>query len=478
MVLDQQFDLVVVGAGGAGLPAAVEAIENGLTKILIMEKRAQAGGNAAMAWGIFAAESPLQKEEMVEARRETLFKAIMDWSHWKTDPAILRAYIWKSGETIRWLEEKGLKFDLLRYFPGQEPAVWHVPEGHGARMMEVLSLYYQQAGGQLSLNTRCTQIVLDAGGGVKAITAEKDGQIFTVQTRNVIIASGGFGGNRAMLEKYCDGYDSQMHCLGLPHQGDGVAMGMEAGAATASLGSLLLEWPHVKGDSGSILVTVAREPYCIYINKKGQRFIDEVKGLHSFECANGVMRQPQKAGYIIADEGLIKRLEERGAVLGRGNDRAGRRRKIPGLKDQIKAIAAKNPENILITDSWEEIAAWSGASAPVLIKTLEDYNQDCERGCDQQFFKDPRYLAPLVKAPFYAIKGELVFLNTLGGLKINARMEVLDKTEKPIKGLYAAGADTGSWEPDTYFDRFSGTALGFAVNSGRIAGLAAAGALK
>jgi fumarate reductase flavoprotein subunit len=130
---DKKADIIVISGGGGGLPAAVAAAESGL-KVILLEKRGGIGGNAAMAWGIFASESPVQKQEMVNSRNDLLFKQFMDWARWKIDPQIIRSFIWKSGETIRWLEEKGLAFQLIRYSPGQEPAVWHIPKGRGGRL--------------------------------------------------------------------------------------------------------------------------------------------------------------------------------------------------------------------------------------------------------------------------------------------------------------------------------------------------------
>jgi fumarate reductase flavoprotein subunit len=467
--LQTEVELVIVGGGGAGLPAAVQALENGVSSLVILEKRSRLGGNAEMAWGLFAAQSPVQKEGLVDARKEVLFKSIMDWAHWKISPEIFRAFIWKSGDTIKWLEDMGLKFNLVRYFPGQEPPVWHIPDGHGARLVEVLAKRCDDLGGQVLLNTRCKQILSDEKGILNGVLAEKDGKEFIIKTKSVIIATGGYAGNRELLQKYCEYYDDHVHCFGLPHTGDGLRMAADLGASTASLGLLLLEWPHVYGDGSASLESIAREPYTVYVNKTGKRFIDEIKGFHAFECANAVLRQPDKIGYILADEEMINRAENSGVRLGRGRNRAERRRKMPGLKEQVHTIAALNSGNICISDSWDEIALFVGADPSVLKATIDEYNTGCDRGRDDAFFKDPFYLRPLCQAPYYAIKGELVFLNTMGGLKINEFMEVIDTKGSAIKGLYAAGADTGDWEPDTYCDNLSGTAFGFAVNSGRIA---------
>jgi fumarate reductase flavoprotein subunit len=466
--LDAQ--LVVIGGGGAGLPAAIAAVENGASSVIVLEKRSVSGGNAARAWGLFAAESWVQKQAMVDARKEQLFKTIMDWSHWQIDPEIFRAFIWKSADTIRWLEEKGIKFNLPRYFPNQEPPVWHVPEGRGARLMEVLAAICLERGVQLWLNTRCKKILKTAEGNINGVLAEKEGKDITITTRGVVIASGGYAGNPELLRKYCPYFDDHIRCFGIPHDGDGLIMADEIGADTASLGHLLLEWPHVHNDPSSILASAAREPYTVYVNKRGKRFTDETNGLHAFESANAILQQPEKTGFILFDDAIRRSMEETGVVLGRGNDREERRRGIPGLEKQLISAAENNPARVKASTSWPDIADWIGADPKVLKGALDRYNSFCDQGYDAEFAKDRRYLLALRTPPYYAIKGELIFLNTLGGLKINEKMEVINRKGDPIPGLYSAGADTGGWEPQTYCDRLSGTALGFSINSGRIAG--------
>jgi len=470
--------LVVIGGGGAGLPAAVAAAENGVSSVLVLEKRPVTGGNAAFAWGIFAADSPVQKQALVDARKEDLFKTIMGWARWKIDPAVYRAFIWKSGDTIRWLEEKGIKFNLMRYFPNQEPPVWHVPEGRGAQLVEVLARNCRDLGIKLMLNSGGKKILCDIKGNICGVEAEKDGKDIIIKTSSVIIATGGYAGNKEMLRKYCDYYDDSIHCLGIPHNGDGLRMAVEMSAATESLGLLLLEWPHVHGDTSAVLETIGREPSTVYVNKIGKRFIDETEGLHAFESANAILRQPEKVGYILIDDEMRRNMEEKGVILGRGRERAERRRGMPGLAQQLRAAASNNKESIIVSDSWAEIAAWIGAEPGVLKATIDEYNSCCDRGYDEAFCKDRKYLQPLRSAPYYAIKGGLIFLHTLGGPRVNELMEVLDRKGCHIPGLYAAGADTGGWEPDTYCDRFSGAAFGFAVNSGRIAGENAAAFIK
>ena len=126
--------------------------------------------------------------------------------------------------------------------------------------------------------------------------------------------------------------------------------------------------------------------------------------------------------------------------------------------------------NVRISNSWEDIARWMGAAPEVLKSTIDEYNSFCDRGHDAMFVKEPQYLLPLRTPPYYAVKCGGGFLMTMGGIKINHHMEVLNLEDDPIPGLYAVGNDAGGWQWDTYSQDLAGFALGFAVNSGRIVG--------
>ena len=128
----------------------------------------------------------------------------------------------------------------------------------------------------------------------------------------------------------------------------------------------------------------------------------------------------------------------------------------------------------LISDNLQEIARWMGADPEILTATVREYNEFCDNGRDPVFAKEHSYLHALRNPPYYALRCNVVFLTTLGGVKINERMEALDGNCNPIPGLYAAGNDTGGWECGTYNVLLPGSTFGFAVNSGRIAGECAA----
>jgi fumarate reductase flavoprotein subunit len=147
--------------------------------------------------------------------------------------------------------------------------------------------------------------------------------------------------------------------------------------------------------------------------------------------------------------------------------------KMTELDDYLKKESDKG--KVKISRSWKEIADWMGADPKVLRKNINEYNSSCDQGYDELFFKKRSCLKPLRKPPFYALKCGQAFHCTIGGIKINQLMEVLDRKDIPIKGLYAAGNDTGGWIAGTYNYGLTGTALAFSINSSRIAGENAAG---
>jgi fumarate reductase flavoprotein subunit len=394
----------------------------------------------------------------------------------------MRAFIDKSGNTIQWLEEKGLEFDCFPFYPNQLPPTWHVPNGQGARLIKVLAGECKKLGVQLLTRTSAKKILTSAKGEVTGVLAVTKGEEFTITTNSVIIATGGYGGNKELLKKYCPDYRDNMEGAGIPHSGDGLIMATEIGAATEGLGILHMVGPYVStskplkfGVKPNIislpLMAVAQEPYTIWVNKRGVRFADENTGYNLFEIANAVIRQPDSVCFTLLDHEIVQTMTEQGLIIGRYTVEQ-RRTKLPGLKRELKAQADKG--RLKISDSWDKIAEWIGTDDIVLKTTIEEYNVACDQGYDPIFAKERVFLVPLHTPPYYAIRCRADFHNTFGGIKVNEHMEVLDKQENPIPGLYAAGVDTGGWVTETYCVALTGSAFGFAVNSGRIAGERAA----
>jgi NADPH-dependent glutamate synthase beta subunit-like oxidoreductase len=342
-------DLVVIGGGGAGLAAAVTAAEKGAS-VIVLEKRNCTGGNTALASGLFAAESPVQKRAMVDASRDELFKAMIDWAHWKINPRIIRAYIDLSGDTIRWLEEQGCIFDLMAFFPNQTPVVIHKPRRR-AMVTDALLKSCDNLGIRIFVRTEAEKIVAGTNGEVTGVVALNRNKEFTIATNRVVISTGGYGGNKELIKKYSSNYHDTMYCIGLPNMGDGLRMGVEAGAATEGLGMLQIEGPcaprwlrlMIDADGsekvGIYLTQVAIEPYAIWINKNGSRFIDETLGHSPFVVSNGVARQPDGTCYALLDSAMIQGMSDKGIFLARGPAGQLLGSRLPGLERELRLQA-------------------------------------------------------------------------------------------------------------------------------------------
>ena len=473
-------ELVIIGGGGTGLAAAVTAKENGAGRVILLEKRGVTGGNTAMSMGPFGVDSPVQKRAALEFRRDEVFRIAMDWAHWKTNPRIVRTFIDKSGDTIRWLEDKGIEFRCMPLYPNQSPVVWHMAKGYGAEIVRVLTKECQKLGVEILTRTPAKKIIIGPNGEVSGVLAEREGREFAIATDSVIIGTGGYSGNKELLKKYCPDYHDNMKCDGVLHTGDGLLMAMEIGAATEGLGLLLLSGPQIPqavsmkiGSYASAdgvpepLMAIALEPNTVWVNKRGQRFINEGVSYHHFESSNAVNRQPGNLCYTLLDSLLVQTMSEKGLIIGLGRHTMDERNKMPGLAKELQVLADKGW--VKIADSWDGIADWIGADPKVLKATIDEYNTACDRGYDPVFAKERVLLVLLRTPPYYAIRSNSDFLDTIGGIKINECMEVLDKQDNPLPGLYAGGVTTGGWQADTYCDILSGAASGFALNSGRIA---------
>lgn len=460
-------DIVIIGCGGAGLPAALTAHERG-RNVVVLEKRSVVGGNALLAEGFFAAESPAQKRLLIEAKKDVLFKMALDYAHYKINPKILRVFINRSGDTVRWIEEKGIKFNQIApFYPNQVPLVWHIVEGHGATLVKIFENECKEKAIPLLRKKRAKRILIDDEGRVRGVKVEAEEGEFDIEAKGVIIATGGFAANRELIKKYCPNKVENFEDSGvLGMEGDGLIMAMELGADTDGLGNLMMVGPAPFPKNWTI-EGVAGEPYCIWINKKGERFIDECVTFNVFEAINAILRQKEAICYALLDYKIKNAIIEQGLIRGCGEMFVPRGKKLNELDEEFKKQVDKG--GAFVSESLEEISQWIGVPPIVLKKTVDEYNECCDRGYDEIFIKDRQYLQALRNPPFYAIKFSGAYLVTTGGIKINEKMEVLDKEGDPIPGLYAVGSDTGGWESDTYCAVLPGSAFSFAMNSGRIA---------
>lgn len=485
-------EIVIIGGGGAGLAAALAASEKGCKNIVVLEKAGSAAGSTVMAHDIFGAESPVQKRQGVDAPKDDLFKVAMEWAHWtRINPRLVRAFIDKSGDTIGWLEKKGLSFELIQFYPNQVPLVRHSVIGHGTALMKCLRNNCLEAGVKIFTRSPAKKILRDSQGKVTGVVAEsKEGEL-RVTAKSVIVASGGYGNNKEMLRKYCPCYHENMTYDGpAGNTGDGIIMATEIGAATDGLGAMNLHGPFLAPESPADTLAIdtkgfdgrqlrislwllAWEPETIWMNKNGRRFVDEGYNLSFFSYGNAVALQPDGVCYTLLDSKTLRTMEEQGFIRPGAANRAvwlpvTASTPMPGLEREVKKQADRGV--LKISNSWDEIAKWMGAKPATLKATIEEYNTACDQHHDGLFAKDPRYLLPLRVPPYYTIKGHVAICDAYGGIKVNENMEALDIQDNPIPGLYAAGSTAGCVESEKYCERLTGHLVGWAINSGRIAG--------
>ncbi len=462
-------DIVIIGGGGAGLAAAVQAAENG-KKVAILEKRHAVGGNTAMAHGFFAADSPVQKRMMADAPKDVLFKLAMDYHHWTINPRLVRTYMNKSADTVSWLEAKGLKIVTVAVLnPNYTYRTFHMGEGPtGIIVVKLLAKNAADLGVTVYTKAAAKKILLDTGGKVKGVLATTENGDVSIEAKSVIITTGGYGGNKDLLQKYCPGYSyDDVNYLGLKDlTGDGLLMAIEAGAATEGMGMPHYWGGHYLGANSVNLVN--QRPEMIWVNKNGERFYDESLLFDMGLRGNILERQPGNVSFTIFDEKIKQSLTAEGLI----GSQVALRWSPPDITwesvlSQLPGEVGKG--YVKIADSLDEIAGWMGAPPEVFKATISEYNVDCDKGYDSVFVKDRRYLQPLRNPPYYAVMFRQTLLDTMGGIKTNHRMEILDQDTRPIPGLYAAGVCVGGYQSASYCYMLAGTMFGFSLNSGRIA---------
>ena len=473
-----EVDVVIIAAGAAGLAAAIAAAEKG-AKVIVFEKASTTGGTGSMGMGPLGVESRLQRLKQMGPSKDEAFKIFMDYTHWQVDARLVRAYIDKAATTIEWLEKMGVEFlEPSAYFPGGWPT-WHIAkpggEGCAGNMFRIMTERAKEMGVKILLQTPVKKI-LKQGDKIIGVVAEDDrsGEPIQANAKAVIIATGGFGDNLEWIKKYT-GYEwgRDLHSFRIPGlAGDGIRMAWEVGAAPTEMSMELIYI--MPGELDPELAETFRQPHLL-VNLLGERFMNEGIISNSSFTGNAISRQKNRSAFLIFDENIKNHMETIGFdsyhVVFPFT-------KVRDLEVLIKVAFDKGYKDVFIADSLEELAGKTGIDLGGLKRTVEEYNGFCDKGFDPIFNKRYHLLRPIKTPKFYA--GRLVpgAYGSLGGIKINYKTEVLNKDWKKIPGLYAAGTDACSIYGDTYVFILPGNTMGFALNSGRIAGENAAGYAK
>ena len=485
-------DIAIVGAGGAGMTAAITAAAEGKS-VVILESQPMVGGNSVRATGGMNAGKTVYQDENEFAEGagvEKTLKAAAEkyadnetitalaatvaeqWAAYQAnptgyfdsvelmeldtmiggkgvnDPALVETLCSNSADAIDWLGEQGITLHSVSSFGGASVKRIHRPvnaEGKtvsvGSYMIPLLQENCEKAGVKMMLDTTATEILTDANGaavGVKATGAS--GETVTVNAKAVILASGGFGANLDMVVKYKPELKGFMTTNAPGIQGQGIEMAEAIGAATVDMDQIQIH-PTVEANTAALITEGLRGDGAILINEEGQRFIDEVGTRDVVSAAE--IAQTGSYSWLVVDQAMA---------------------------DASSVIQGYIKKGYTVTGTtYEELGKAMGVDAAAFAETMEKWNGYVEAKNDPDFGRTS-FANPLNTAPYYAVKVTAGVHHTMGGLKINANTEVLNEKGEVIPGLFAAGEVTGGVHGA---NRLGGNAVADFTVFGRIAGAAA-----
>lgn len=461
-----QADLVVVGGGAAGMPAALEALEQGVKRVILMDKRPFPGGNARMAGGfVFACDAYTHEKAGVEFHAEDVYKHTMNFHHYDgINPRVLWAFLSRSADNLNWLRSKGIEYE---YNPMMGNGIVGAgAPGSYAKVLDRLKSEFLEKGGVLLTNAPAKELLLDQSGKICGVLGEsKESGAIHIEAPYVFLATGGFLGDEGLMQKYFSDQYAPQACVtdALKLTGDGIHMAQRAGALLAPKATLAKEsgfsFAHHNAPH-----RISMYEGALWVNQDGVRFCDESTAAEHIN-ANLLVMQPGMYGYSIMDEWMMQDL------IQHPSPRINNEFLQPGdpkVKQQLLQLAKQLPDQCFIADSLDEIAGWLGVKPAVLQQTVDTYNAACAAGHDGEFFKPAAQLKPLKTPPYYVCRFSPLMIETIGPVVVNHHFQVLRASDrKPLPGLYAGGAITSGWQGHDY--ELWGANLGYGLSSGRIA---------
>lgn len=481
-------DVIVVAAGLGGLAAAVSAAENG-ARVIAFEKGNTTGGAANMGMGPLGIESRFQKKHMISITPGEAYRKHMNFVHWRADPRLVREYYFKSGDTINWLEDMGVEWltathvyptpEAMRGYATSEQT-WHVvrPADGGTElgprlaggMIKALTQRAEDLGVDLRLNTPVRSLIKEGDAVVGVVAEGPDGEKIEARGKAVILATGGAGDNPQMIKDYT-GYEwgKDFFSFRVPGlDGEGLKMMWGVGAhKTEIVQEMIYLLPENMATPHNFVIDGAFRQPCLWVNARGERFMNEDAVFNTTFAGNALSRQPGRFAYSIFDARLLKKYRKNGPDI---TSHVHPKDLFDHFEEAVDSAIAAGFPHVFKADSVEELAQKLGVAPEMLEQTVDEYNDLCDGGWDDIFEKDHRYMESISKPPFYACRFFPAAYGTLGGVQINYKAEVLDDDLNPIPGLYAAGLDACTIYGDSYPFILPGNTMGFTLNSGRIAG--------
>lgn len=466
-LLDQRdVDVLVLGSGAAGLAAALTAREAGAERVLISEAAGEVGGSSRLSGGIvMGAGSALQRAAGIEDSPADLFQEYMQLQRWDVAAGPVRRFAERSGATIDWLAAHGVPFFGRLIFGGDERRPRsHCVDGGGQTLVDALRRACEASGVDIALGRRVDRLLVTDGAVVGGAVGDDE-----LRAGAVVIATGGFGASKALLERYFpSAWDAERTWyIGSDGAlGDGIALGEQVGAQLAGHDRGL----RTLGPGRSFINEAFLPGWTVLLDATGRRFADETA---PYGILDGLLRTHGNAAVVVLDHAC---LEPPTDLMDR-------------YKNCYKQVWPNHPPfaprhyrpdfiQTLLADGRAATAASVEALAaalnlPALAGEVARYNAHCDAGADADFGKKAQFLLPLRTAPFYAVPVAPVTVNVTGaGLRIDATARVLGADGAPVPGLFAAGECVGGLLGPVYMG--SGNSLGLATGVGRIAGEEAA----
>ena len=469
-------EVCVLGAGGTGLAAAIQATQLGLN-VVVLEKQGMTGGSFIGTEGLFAVGSHWQEEAGETFTADEVILECMNYHHWIPDPQLYEEFFTRTAETVDWLESLGVVFDHVQAL-GDSHNCWHVYEGDGAEgtgvtFMQSFGAAANELGIDIELDCPGKKLIMQDGKVAGVLAVRKDGTVVQVNCPVVIVGTGGYSNNGDIIRDLNGSDPSRITASGMAgRDADGLKLMRDAGAVLAAQpGTMMFYGPILPGTSyGSQIQAASSMQPQLWVNQDAQRFVNENMFLQNFAYAGNAVYN-QKRAFNICNQALLDRYAAEGPDVGVGvyvniGD------PMTELPDQL-AAAMESEESapyIFKADTIEDLATAAGLDPEALRATVNTYNQYCANGVDERFAKPAEYLNALEEGPFYAFEVFNGYFTTVGGIKVNPKTEVLGEGDEVIPGLYAGGSDAGGLYGDTYdVGIAAGSQASWAINSGRLA---------
>lgn len=454
-------DVVIIGAGSAGLTSAMSAVENGYD-VVVIEKNGVLGGHTALSEGWFIAGNSMIQKELGETNdsTESIFKDIMENGKGDSNPDDLQLYVDNMGESIDWFLDSvdlDLPNELSSMSENKHDRVI-IPIDKGAG---VISSIYSEIKDDVDIfrETKATDLLMD---GVTVIGVEalaKNGKTYQIKADATVLATGSYGANKELLP---DELSSYLYYGANLAQGDGLILGQDVGADSVNLGYVEAFTDGVEKTPGKAVLSIysmnaALQSTGILVDRNGDRVVNEQAPGPEIVAAQD--KQEDNTLFIFTDETGFNEYYNNTAASGI-------------QKENIDEWLEENnsePPYFAHGDSIEEVANIIGIDPDQLQETKEKYNEFVENGEDKDFSRDPKYMSKPISddGPYYLIGITTRYATTLGGLQINDQMQIVNTEGYPIDGLYGVGDVVGGVRGS---DSIPGSDVGWAITSGYVFG--------